>query len=156
MSYVFDTNAFSVLFSSYYKNRFPSLWIKFDRLVISGDITSTREVLEEINVSPVPEMVEWASNHKGLFPTPTKEEAIFVRTIFQHEHFQQIIEKKKLLKGGRNADPFIIARAKILKFTVITMEKERDNGAKIPNICRRFDIPCNSLERFMELEGWEF
>ncbi len=156
MKYVFDTNAFSLLFRSYYRNRFPSLWKQFDKLVKSGAITSTREVLEEINDSHVQEMIEWASKHKELFPTPTTEEAIFVRTIFQNNHFQQIIETKELLKGGKNADPFIIARAKNLDLTVITMEKERENGAKIPNICRHFNILCESLERFMELEGWEF
>jgi len=36
------------------------------------------------------------------------------------------------------------------------MESEPKNGAKIPNICRHFSIPCLSLEGFMEEEGWQF
>ena len=76
--------------------------------------------------------------------------------IFKVKHFQQIIENGKLLTGGNNADPFIIARAKVLSATVITLEADRINGAKIPNICRHFNIPFNSLEGFMEIEEWEF
>ena len=93
---------------------------------------------------------------KTLFPAPTADEALFVAQTFGVVHFCQVIEQKKLLKGGKSADPFIIVRAKVLEATVITMEGEPNNGAKIPNICRHFDIPCTSLEGFLELEGWEF
>lgn len=156
MKYVFDTNAFSQLFQSYYRKRFPTLWEKFDNLVKIGDLTSTREVRREIEDGPVEELKEWAKKHKEIFPTPTTQEGMFITDIFKVRHFQQVIEKKKLLKGGKNADPFIIARAKVLSATVITLEAEPKNGAKIPNICRHFGIPFNSLEGFMEVEGWEF
>ncbi len=48
MTYVFDTNAFSQLFHSYYPGRFPTLWANFDQLIEDGEITSTREVGREI------------------------------------------------------------------------------------------------------------
>lgn len=156
MSYVFDTNAFSQLFHSYYPGRFPSLWEQFHQLVKDGAITSTREAAREIEDDRVAALRDWAKVHKELFPAPTVDEALFVSQIFSVPHFQLVIEQKKLLKGGKNADPFIVARAKLLEATVITMEGEPKNGAKIPNICRYFDIPCSSLEGFMELEGWEF
>jgi hypothetical protein len=44
MSYVVDTSALSTLFRNYYRRRFPSLWRRFDDLVASEDIVSTREV----------------------------------------------------------------------------------------------------------------
>jgi Domain of unknown function (DUF4411) len=87
---------------------------------------------------------------------PTGEEGAFIAQVFAVTHFQQVVEQKKLLKGGKNADPFVVARAAVIGGTVVTMEKEPKNGAKIPNICRHFGIPCFSLERFMEAEGWEF
>jgi hypothetical protein len=71
-------------------------------------------------------------------------------------HFQQNIERQKLLKGGRNADPFVIARAAVAQCPVVSMEQFKDNAAKIPNICRHFGVECLSLEQFMEREGWEF
>lgn len=156
MTYVFDTNAFSQLFHSFYRSRFPSLWAHFDELIENGSITSTREVYREIEDDRVQSLREWAKDNKELFPTPTAAEASFVAQIFAVKHFQQMIEQKKLLKGGKNADPFVIARSKVLEGTVVTMEAEPKNGARIPNICRRFGIPCFSLEAFMEEEDWQF
>lgn len=156
MSYVFDTNAFSQLFHSYYRSRFPTLWVQFDELIDSGEITSTREVAREIEGDRVAALREWAANQHKLFPTPSAEEARFVGQIFAVPHFRQIIERNKLLKGGLNADPFVIARAHAIGGTVVTLEGEPPNGAKIPNICRHFRIPCVSLEGFMERENWTF
>ncbi len=156
MSYVFDTNAFSQLFHSYYRNRFPTLWEQFDELIEDGEITSTREVAREIAGDRVPALRNWAVNQRNLFPAPDAAEAGFVGQIFAVSHFRQIIERKKLLKGGFNADPFIIARAHSIEGTVVTLEGEPPKGAKIPNICRHFGIPCVSLEGFMEAEDWTF
>ena len=156
MSYVFDTNAFSQLFHSYYRNRFPSLWEQFDELIENGEITSTREVSREIEGDRVAALRDWAVVQRDLFPAPNAVEAGFVGQIFGVPHFLQIIERKKLLKGGLNADPFIIARAHTIGATVVTLEGEPPHGAKIPNICRHFGIPCVSLEGFMEAEDWTF
>jgi hypothetical protein len=156
VTYVFDTNAFSQLFHSFHRKRFPTLWAHFDKLIGDGLITSTREVYREIEDDRVKSLRTWAAANKELFPMPTADEAAVVSRIFAEKHFQQIIEQKKLLKGGKNADPFVIARAAILEGAVVTMENEPRNGAKIPNICRRFAIPCMSLEGFMEQEDWTF
>lgn len=156
MSYVFDTNAFSQLFHSYYRNRFPTLWDQFDTLIEDGEITSTREVAREIEGDRVVALREWAVHQRDLFPAPDATEARFVGQIFAVQHFQQLIEQKKLLKGGRNADPFIVARAHAIEGIVVTLEGEPRNGAKIPNICRHFGIRCLSLEGFMEAENWTF
>lgn len=156
MTYVFDTNAFSQLFHSYYRGRFPTLWEQFDGLIEDGSITSTREVAREIEDDRVAALRDWAKGQKHLFPSPTGAEGAFVARIFAVPHFQQVIEQKKLLKGGKNADPFVIARAATLEATVVTMESKPRNGAKIPNICEHFGMDCLSLEGFMERENWRF
>ena len=130
MIFVFDNSPLSTLFRNFYRSRFPSLWEKVDAIVDEGRLVSTREVLNE--------------------------EGLFVAQIFSIRHFQQNIEQKKLYKGGYNADPFVVAKAAIIRGTVVTMEEHAPNAAKIPNICERFDIPCLSLEKFMEAESWEF
>ena len=145
MKYVFDTNAFSHLFNHYYRERFPSLWKKFDPLVEGGVITSTREVRREIKDCPIASLITWAEDHRDLFPDPTTDEGQFVAKIFSVQHFQQIIEKKDLLTGRKNADPFIIARAKVLRGTVVTMEKFKPHAVKIPNICQHFQVSCTLL-----------
>ncbi len=156
MTYVFDNSPLSVLFKSYYPARFPSLWARFDQLVDGGSIVSTREVLREIEIGPIPPMRDWADGRRDIFSVPTAEEGAFVARIYAIPHFQQNIEAQKLLRGGRNADPFVIAKAAIEDRCVVTMERIKPNAVKIPNICERFGVRCLTLEEFMEEEGWVF
>lgn len=154
--YVFDTSPLSTLFKNYYRRRFPSLWERFDGLVGDGRIISTREVRRECLDGPVEALRDWADGLDDFFHTPGAAEGAFVAQIYAVPHFQQNIEQRKLLKGGRNADPFVIAKAGTEERGVVTMEEFKPNGAKIPNICERFGVECLSLEQFMEREGWEF
>jgi hypothetical protein len=154
--YVFDNSPLSVLFKNYYRSRFPTLWKSFDALVGAGGIVSTREVVREIEDSSIAELRDWAKNNPAIFTIPNAAEGAFVAKIYDVAHFQQNIEQQKLLKGGRNADPFVIAKAATDGKTVVTMELLKANAAKIPNICKHFGIPCLTLEQFMEAEGWQF
>ncbi len=154
--YVFDTAPLSTLFKNYYRKRFPTLWTKFDGLIASDAIVCVRETLREIDDGPVESLREWSASNGTIFHPPSAAEAAFISTIYAVPHFQQNIEQRKLLKGGRNADPFIIAKAHSESKCVVTMEKFKDHSAKIPNICRHFGIDCILLEEFMEREGWVF
>lgn len=156
MTYVFDNSPLSTLFRNYYRRRFPTLWQRFDELVANGDIVSTREALREIEDGPVESLREWAAQNGELFTMPNAEEGEFVARIYAVPHFQQNIERQKMLKGGRNADAFVIAKAAVTERTVVTMEQRRSQAVKIPNICDHFGIPCMTLEEFMESERWEF
>jgi hypothetical protein len=156
LTYVFDNSPLSSLFKNFYRGRFPSLWERFDQLVADGRLTSTREVKREIDASSIASMREWADANPAIFATPTGAEAAAVAQIYQVPHFQQNIEKQKLLKGGLLADPFVIAKAMSAKSTVVTMELFKANAAKIPNICERFAVACMTLEQFMEAERWQF
>ena len=153
---MFDNSPLSSLFKNFYRGRFPSLWERFDQLVAEGRLTSTREVKREIDVSSIASMREWADANSAIFTIPTAAEAAAVVQIYQIPHFQQNIEKQKLLKGGVLADPFVIAKAMTTNSTVVTMELFRPNAAKIPNISQHFGVACMTLEQFMEAEGWEF
>jgi hypothetical protein len=119
--YVFDNSPLSTLFKNYYSKRFPTLWKKFHALVVAGGLISTREVYREIEDGPANDLRKWADDHKPLFPIPTANEAAFVAKIYGVQHFQRNIEQQKLLKGGRNADPFVIAKAATDGGTVVTM-----------------------------------
>jgi hypothetical protein len=154
--YIFDNSPLSSLFKNFYRSCFPSLWGKFDALVDNGQILSVREVLREINADGPESLREWAKAHAEVFAVPTAEEAALVSRIFAVQHFQQNIERRKLLQGGYHADAFVIAKAFVTQGTVGTMEGIRPNAVKIPNICKHFNSPCMSLEEFMEREGWEF
>ena len=156
MRYVFDSDSLINLFMHYYPRRFPTLWEQFDALVSVGELISVREVFNEIG-SRKDSLGTWAKKQKNiLFLETTFEEFKFVAEIFQVRHFQAMIRKQERLKGKPVADPFVIARAKILNACVVTQEKKTENAAKIPNVCDHFGIPCINLEVFMEKENWTF
>jgi hypothetical protein len=157
MIYVFDTSSLVVLFRYFYPDRFPSLWEKFESTIAHKEFISAREVINEINnYAYVDRLSDWANGNKELFPTPTEEELSFVTDIFAVDHFQNMIRRKERLQGKPVADPFVIAKAKIVQGTVVTQELWKDNSAKLPNVCDHFNIPCIDLENFMEKEDWTF
>lgn len=157
MIYVFDTSPISVLFKHYYRDRFPTLWQRFEALAHAGRALSVREVrLELLDGTESQRVKKWVARFPEFFTTPTTSEALFLKRIYNVRHFQQNIERRKLLEGGKNADSFVIAKANAVSGTVVTLEKRTQTGAKIPDICDYFGIPCVSLEQFMEAVQWRF
>ncbi len=155
--YVFDTGAFIHLFRYYYESRFPTLWTEFYRLVSDGQIVSVREVLNEItDKGQNDRLSQWANENGAIFHQPTSEEGEFVQSIFTIPEFLPMIQRKNILRGRPVADPFLVAKARAENGCLVTLEKYRNNSAKIPNVCERFGISCKSLEGFMEDENWEF
>jgi hypothetical protein len=156
MKYVFDSGPLIDLFRHYYPERFPSLWEKFHALVSDGKIISVKEVYNEIDIRE-DALATWAKDQKDKFFSPsTVEELRFVTEIFKVRHFQSMIRNKERLYGKPVADPFVIARAKILKIPVVTTEAFKDNAVGIPNVCKHFSISCINTEEFMQKENWSF
>ena len=155
MKYVFDTGPFVSLFANFYPSTFVTLWQRFNALIAQGKVVSTREVFREIEDQD-DRLRQWAKDHKAVFTTPGAREGKFVARIYGVTHFQGNIEQRKLIQGGKNADPFVIAKAAVTGASVVTMEKFKPHATKIPNICDHFNVPCLSLEAFMQQEGWQF
>jgi hypothetical protein len=126
-------------------------------LIASGQLVSTREVLNELERFDDPgHVLPRAKNHKDIFATPTSDETEFVVRIFQVQHFQALIAQKAILTGRPVADPFVVAAAAVKGGTVVTEEVFKENAAKIPNVCQHFGIPCVDLEEFMAHHNWNF
>ena len=157
MTYIFDTNSLSNVLNHYYPDRFPSFWDKFTEATKEGILGSVREgrfeLLERFDNDEIKRLEKYNAD---FFAKPTPKELVFITQIYSVSHFQQNIEKKKLLKGGSFADPFIIAKANAVKGIVVTEEKFKENAAKIPNICKHFGIGCVNLEGFLRKEDWKF
>ncbi len=153
--FVLDTSVISALHRNYYRKNFVSLWSAFDAMTNNGEFTSTREALRELEDAGG-DSLDWANKNATLFTVPHATEGAFVAGIYAIEHFQANIERKKLLRGGRNADPFLIARVHATGGTLVTMEQLKPNAAKIPNICEHFKLPCVDLSGFMDQQGWVF
>ncbi|WP_084674103.1 PIN domain-containing protein [Methylobacterium sp. WSM2598] len=156
MSYVFDNGPLSMLFKNYFRSVFPTLWDNFDELIANGEIVSVREIAREIADSSIEVLRTWVADNGEVFAVPSPQEAAFITQIYSVKHFQYNIEQQKLLKGGRMADPFVIAKAHTEGRTVVTTEVFKPNGTKIPNICRHFGVKCMSIQEFMEEQNWRF
>lgn len=152
--YIFDSSTLITIFNHYYREQFPSFWRKFDKYVVSGKIISVRAVKAELK-DRGDDLSKFVKD-KNIFDIPTDDETNFVAIIFQNTHFQSLISKTARLKGIEVADPYLIARAKVLNACVVTEEKLKPNAAKIPNVCKEFDVPCINLKKFMENEKWFF
>ena len=156
MAYVFDTSSFSVV-GNYYPEQFPTFWERFNQAVIVGDIISVREVHRELEIYVRhPHLSNWVNEHRAIFLLPSPVEMLFVSEIFSVQHFQMLVSEQDLLAGNLRADPFIIAKAKVINGCIITEERRRPNAARIPNVCDHFGIDCTNLQGFMEREGWTF
>ncbi len=156
MIYVFDTSSLSIL-KDYYPERFRNFWKCFNELVAKSEIISVREVYNELDGKvDRPHIQEWINSHRDIFLPPSAEESQFMREIFAIAHFQSLIKPSKLLVSTPWADPFVIASAKVRQGCVVTEEENKPNGARIPNVCEYFGIPCEKLEGFLEKQKWEF
>lgn len=156
MIYVFDTNSLSKL-KHYYPNVFKSIWTGLDGLVASGDLISTREVWNEMQLGvPNAHVQVWLKTNKHIFKVPQAAELQVVAQILAIPHFQALIGTKQQLNGTPVADPFVIALAKTRNGTVVTEEEFKPNAAKVPNVCQKFGVSCMNLEQFMQRRGWSF
>jgi hypothetical protein len=154
MVYVLDTSPFIVL-GHYFPDRFPSFWVQLNELADAGRLTSVSEVAKELdNQTTRGHLTAWIAKHKALFPAPTAEEMTFVARIFAVPAFQALISQKKRLEGTPVADPFVIARAAVLKGCVVTEESTTTPAVRIPAVCSHFKVKCTNLEGLMAAEGW--
>ena len=156
MAYVFDTNSFRVL-GNYYPDQFPTFWQNFNRTIADGRLISVREVFRELE-SQIHHLhlSDWVKLQRDIFQLPSSAEMRFVSEIFSVPHFLTLVNEKKRLAGHLSADPFVIAKAKVINGCVVTEERRTPNATRIPNVCEHFEVDCINLQGFMEREGWTF
>jgi hypothetical protein len=144
-TYAFDASSLMIMQRYYPATIMPGLWIKFNKMVQKGKIVSCREVYEEIMMGD-DELVKWAKENKDIFLPADQVIQVEVRNILVK--FPDLINVKK---RKNNADPFIIAVAKVFSCTLITQETKAgyNNPPKIPNVCDYYGIKYINLVQFM-------
>jgi hypothetical protein len=155
MTYVVDTNSLMVL-RSYYPDRFPSVWESISSLMLEGRFRSVKEVLNELEGRDSKHVLAWAKKNSSIFLPPSDGETACISEIFAVPHFRQLIGSEQRFRGTPVADPFLVAAAKVNGGCVVTEESFKENAAKIPNVCRHFEVDCTNLEGLMERENWAF
>jgi len=152
--YFFDTNVFSTL-GYYYRSQFPTIWGRLDALVTEGNLYSVREVLRELErYNASADINSWIKSNKRIFLMPTDAEIRIVTEIMNNTEYRSLVARKKIRKGDPVADPFLIAASKSRNGLLVTQEK--DEGMRIPRVCRDLNVRCINLEVFLNIEGLKF
>ena len=155
MIYILDTNIIrKILFHLPKKGKhFESIWIALERGIESGLYISVDECFNELKrqFSKDADAFKWISKRKRMFMNPEDEESIVIKNIFQNPKFQECIHTKNILENRPSADPYIVAKGKILGATVITEEEYKPNSAQLPNLCEALSVPCLGYDDFMEI-----
>lgn len=142
--YVFDSNVFMNLQQRQPIDVYPSVWDKISELMEEGTVTSSQEVYEEILVGD-DYLSEWAKQRSTRFLLTDEEIQRVVRDILSNH--------RGLVEGGKkknNADPFVIALAKINMCTIVSEEipTNNPNSPKIPDVCSVLGINCINFVDF--------
>jgi uncharacterized protein DUF4411 len=154
--YVLDSGVFRVM-QNYYPAQFKTFWADLERLVSGGRVVSVEEVSKEIDrVVQEQHVLDWRDQHKGLFTPPTEAEMAIVADIFKVPQFLGLVKKRNRTQGLPVADPWVIAKAKVLGGCVVTTEVRAQNGAKIPNVCDHFGVDVTNPTGMFEQEGWKY
>jgi len=134
--YVFDANVLINMQRNYPIDVFSSLWKAIEGIIDKGDVISCDMVFDEIATGG-DDLVDWAKVRKTSFLDSGEAVQNIVRKI--------LIKYPTFVTGRRNsnnADPFVIAHAKLNGYTLVSDETRvgKDNPPRIPNICDDTDF----------------
>lgn len=143
--YLLDANVFIEAKNTYYRfDTFPGFWNWLDAEQAKGHLGSIQPIRDEL-LKGNDELADWIKARKdsGWF--------LPVDDIETQQNLQQIanwVESQPFTPAARaafldGADPWLIAKARTLRATVVThetLDTRSRKRVKIPNGCRRFDI----------------
>lgn len=158
MSYAVYTSSFIDLFQYYDRGVFPSLWQEFEELIERRLLVSVIQVKEELRREKHGDQASkwaWQPSVRELFASPTVEEMVFLRSELASSKFRDAVPQH-LRSTNEKADIYLIARARVSGGIVVTEERYKPQGTKIPTICKAFNIDCVNLLGMMQREDWRF
>ena len=158
MTYVVDTSSFIDLYQYYDRGVFPSLWQEFEALVERRMLVSVIQVKDELQRAKYGDLAsDWAQQPsvRELFTSPTVEEMEFLRSELAASRFREVVPDH-LRSTDEKADIYLIARARVSGGIVVTEERYKPQGIKIPTFCKDFSIDCVNLLGMMQRENWRF
>lgn len=159
MTYLLDANTLIEAKNRYYQMRFcPGFWAWLTRNKQDGHLASVESVGMEIRRG-TDELAQWATAEADLFlPESDEETQIAFAEVAGHLATQVGNMKAGALDeflGG--ADPWLIAKARVLGNTIVTHERfDMANRRKflIPNVCHHYGVECiNTFDLLNRLEA---
>jgi hypothetical protein len=153
-AYVIDTNALIDLWRRWYaRDVFVGVWRNVECLIRSGEVVAPLEVLKELE-SQRDELYAWAKKQKFFFDLDTHQiDALnAILKDFPGGTFVDVNKTKP------DADPFVVALAKVEGWKVISSENPAGTSPRkrIPDVCAHYGIKCLRLLDFFREKQWRF
>ena len=148
LSYCIDTNVFIDAGARYYRpDIVPGFWENFDALIGAGRMKAPEMLIEELHAKTTNGASGSMSARKTMAPMDLSHIEAMQKVMATYT--AQGIDANRI-----TGDPFFIALALANDLTVVTNEKPRRGGAKIPKICAALGVPSIGLLEFMRRESW--
>jgi hypothetical protein len=150
--YSLDANVLIYAWHEVYSPDFlPPFWERLDALIREGRAVLSEEVYEELRRKS-DDLFAWIKQRpQAIVPHTDAVQAAASRILSTHP----LLVKARKNRSG--ADPFVIAVAMCEHCTVVTQEGPgSDNAPKIPDVCRAYRVPYQSLRDLIRDEGWRF
>lgn len=160
MRYLLDANVFIQAHRFHYPfDVFPGFWNWLEQENKNGLIGSIDWVYDEIKAGD-DELSEWIKSldiEKWFLKCSGEQTqhcyAEIANHIMRNTPYKEIAKEEFL----GVADPWLIAKAKSERLTLITQEKSSPHSTRkifIPDVCRKYDIPCiNTIDLIRALGG---
>ncbi|TKJ44335.1 hypothetical protein CEE36_00930 [candidate division TA06 bacterium B3_TA06] len=153
---------------------FPGVLIEIETLVKEGVLVAPRQVLRELEdyeerkkreeqTEEPDKLLEWAKRHKKMFINPDESENNYmgIATQIINEiipgYGKTLVDEEK---EKEDADPFVIALAKLRGWVVINSESSNPPNLnarpKIPDVCAYHKVECIDLLEFFRRQKWVF
>ena len=164
--FILDADTLITPYQLFYPfDMFPDFWIFIEQKLASNEIKILDMVYNEITMGNDP-LSNWLSSLKNIEISNHKESAIITQYgyILDYIHTCPFYKMEALNAWSldNTADPWLIATAITYHYTIITFEKpnaslndkQPSKDAKIPDICRQFDVKFNDLYYMMRQLGF--
>ncbi len=149
MSYCIDTNVFIDAGERYYPiDIVPGFWANFEELILAGRMKAPEMLIEELERKD-DAWRQWVYGRRETLIVPMDLPQIKAVRKVMAVYAAEGIDANRIA-----GDPFFIALALANGLTVVTNEKPRRGGAKIPKICAALGVPSIGLLDLMRRERW--
>lgn len=152
-NFCFDTSAFINLRDRYPFRVFGIVWDELDKLIKDECIQSPQEVLDELSIYD-DDIYKWVKMRPSIFKDLDSAQVSAAREILK-AHPLLLEERKEKF----DADPFVIAFAKVTEAKVVCMERYKRKEEKrphIPDVCDKVGVSHIDLGKFFDEVGWRF
>jgi hypothetical protein len=153
LKYCIDTSALLDGWVRWYPpDTFHTLWRNIEALIEQAAIVAPEEVLMELSKKD-DDVHKWAKRNKAMFLAPIEDIQIATSEVLGR--FPRLVDSRK---DRSQADPFVIAAARVYDLIVVTEEKRpgTEDRPTIPIVCTSFGIRHMRLLDMIRDQGWRF